>query len=44
MVARLALENAEWKLQWEDALILPELAGGNVLTNGLQRSFTRRDL
>lgn len=31
MVARLTLENAEWKLQWEDALILPELAGGNVL-------------
>src|SRR5688500_6340677 len=31
MVARLTLENAEWKLQWEDALILPELAGGNAL-------------
>ena len=31
MVARLTLENAQWKLQWEDALILPELAGGNVL-------------
>jgi cell division protein FtsI/penicillin-binding protein 2 len=31
MVARLALENTQWKLQWEDALILPELAGGNVL-------------
>jgi penicillin-binding protein 2 len=31
MVARLTLENNEWKLQWEDALILPELAGGNVL-------------
>jgi cell division protein FtsI/penicillin-binding protein 2 len=30
-VARLALENNEWKLQWEDGLILPELAGGNVL-------------
>lgn len=31
MVARFTLENEEWKLQWEDALILPELAGGNVL-------------
>jgi penicillin-binding protein 2 len=31
MVARFALENGEWKLQWEDGLILPELAGGNVL-------------
>lgn len=31
MVARLSLENGQWKLQWEDALILPELAGGNLL-------------
>ncbi|HKG54898.1 MAG TPA: penicillin-binding transpeptidase domain-containing protein [Anaerolineales bacterium] len=31
MVARFTLENDEWKLQWEDGLILPELAGGNVL-------------
>lgn len=31
MIARLSLENSQWKLQWEDALILPELAGGNVL-------------
>ena len=31
MVARFTLEDNEWKLQWEDALILPELAGGNVL-------------
>src|SRR5512133_3445242 len=31
MVARFSLENDTWKLQWEDGLILPELAGGNVL-------------
>jgi len=31
MVARFILENGEWKLNWEDGLILPELAGGNVL-------------
>src|SRR5215208_4856165 len=31
MVARFVLENNEWKLNWEDGLILPELAGGNVL-------------
>ena len=31
MVARFSLENSQWKLNWEDGLILPELAGGNVL-------------
>ena len=31
MVARLALEGNQWKLQWNDGLILPELAGGNIL-------------
>ncbi len=31
MVAHFTLENDQWKLQWEDGLILPELAGGNVL-------------
>ncbi|MDQ3006775.1 MAG: penicillin-binding transpeptidase domain-containing protein, partial [Chloroflexota bacterium] len=31
MIARFALENNEWKLQWDDSLILPELAGGNAL-------------
>ncbi len=31
IVAKFALENNDWKLNWEDALILPELAGGNVL-------------
>ncbi|NTU57119.1 MAG: hypothetical protein HGA79_12800, partial [Anaerolineales bacterium] len=31
IVARFVLENGEWKLQWDESLILPELAGGNVL-------------
>ncbi|MFZ5822365.1 MAG: penicillin-binding transpeptidase domain-containing protein [Chloroflexota bacterium] len=31
MVARLSLENGAWKLDWNDGLILPELAGGNKL-------------
>ena len=31
MVARFSLENGEWKLNWDDGIILPELAGGNVL-------------
>ena len=31
IIARFALENGEWKLQWDDSLILPEMAGGNVL-------------
>lgn len=31
MIARFALENGAWRLQWDDSLILPELASGNVL-------------
>lgn len=28
MVARLSREESQWKLQWDESLILPELAGG----------------
>ena len=31
MVARFNMEQGQWRLQWDDSLILPELAGGNVL-------------
>ncbi len=31
IVAPFSLENNTWKLKWDDGLILPELAGGNVL-------------
>ncbi len=31
IVARFVLENGEWKLQWDDGLIMPEMAGGNTL-------------
>jgi len=31
MVAKFALENNAWKLNWDAGLILPELTGGNVL-------------
>jgi penicillin-binding protein 2 len=31
MVAQLTLEQGQWRLDWNDGLILPELAGGNVL-------------
>ncbi|HEX5836583.1 MAG TPA: penicillin-binding transpeptidase domain-containing protein [Anaerolineales bacterium] len=31
IVARFVLENDEWKLNWEPALILPELTGGYIL-------------
>ncbi|HQV94471.1 MAG TPA: penicillin-binding transpeptidase domain-containing protein [Anaerolineales bacterium] len=31
MIARFTLEDGKWKLQWDDANILPELAGGNLL-------------
>ena len=31
MVMNLSLENGGWMIQWEDAMILPELKGGNRL-------------
>jgi penicillin-binding protein 2 len=31
IIMRLVNENNAWKVQWDDALILPELAGGNLL-------------
>jgi penicillin-binding protein 2 len=31
MIAKMALEGGQWKLNWDDSLILPELAGGNTL-------------
>ncbi len=31
MTARWVLENEEWRLQWDEGLILPELIGGNKL-------------
>jgi penicillin-binding protein 2 len=31
MIAKMVLEGDQWKLNWDDSLILPELAGGNVL-------------
>ncbi len=31
MNATLVLEDGQWRLQWDDGLILPELAGGNTL-------------
>ncbi|MGE5073099.1 MAG: penicillin-binding transpeptidase domain-containing protein [Anaerolineae bacterium] len=31
MNAKLGLEQGQWRIHWDDSLILPELAGGNVL-------------
>ena len=36
MVAHLSLENDQWKIQWDDSLILPELAGGMKLAMDYQ--------
>jgi len=31
IIAKLVLEGDQWKINWDDSLILPELAGGNIL-------------
>lgn len=31
IIMHLSNENGQWKVQWDDSLILPELSGGNVL-------------
>jgi len=31
IIAKLILEGDQWKINWDDSLIIPELAGGNVL-------------
>lgn len=36
MLVRLTLEDGAWKLDWNDGLILPELAGGNKLAMDYQ--------
>jgi len=36
----LTLEDGEWRVQWDDALVLPELAGGNYL--GMERYIPSR--
>jgi cell division protein FtsI/penicillin-binding protein 2 len=36
MVARFSLEDGQWKLQWDESLILPELAGGMRLAMDYQ--------
>ena len=32
MVMNLTLENGQWRVQWDQALLIPELAGGNTLS------------
>jgi penicillin-binding protein 2 len=36
MVMNLAVENGQWRVQWEDGMILPELRGGNHLALDLK--------
>ncbi len=43
MVANFSLEGGAWKLQWDDGLILPELAGGKKLYIDL-RTPSRGDI
>lgn len=39
----LVMESGEWKIQWQDGLIMPELTGGNRLASNIQ-SPTRGDI
>ena len=43
MTVHLSLENGQWRLQWDESLILPELAGGNKLLSDY-RIPTRGDI
>lgn len=36
MVMNIILENGEWKVQWEEGLVLPELSGGNHVAIDLE--------
>jgi len=39
-VMNLTLESGDWKVQWDDTLVMPELAGGNFL--GMERYIPAR--
>ena len=36
----LSLESGQWRVQWDDTLVMPELAGGNYL--GMERFIPAR--
>ncbi len=40
MVMNLSLENGQWRVQWDQALLMPELANGNYLS--MERSVPSR--
>jgi penicillin-binding protein 2 len=37
MTMKLKMENGEWRVRWDESLILPELAGGNYLRMDLEQ-------
>ena len=39
-VMNMSLESGDWKVQWDDTLVMPELAGGNYL--GMERFIPAR--
>lgn len=43
MEMNLVIESGEWKIQWQEGLIMPELEGGNRLTANIQAP-TRGDI